>query len=59
MDIYEEWWDGLDRCKMFEIYLLGNIFLLNVILVCMGFDNISLSWIGVVKESCENEDKGK
>lgn len=44
---------------MFETYLPGNIPLSSARAACTGFDNIGPRWIGVVKESRENEDKGK
>lgn len=56
---YGGWRDSLDTCNMFETYLPGNIPLSNATSACTGFDNISPRWIGVLKESRENEDKGQ
>lgn len=41
-----------DYCKSIGVYLVGNFILLNVIMVCIEYNlsNISLRWIGVVKE---------
>lgn len=56
---YKGWREGMDICKTFETYLPGNITLSNATSACMGFGNIGPRWIGVVKESRENTDKGK
>lgn len=54
--INDNWIIGMGFCKENGMYLVGNFNLLNVILVCFGYNYISLCWIGVFRENYLNID---
>lgn len=57
--MYYRWREGMNHCKRFGTYLIGNVNISNITLACVNLNNNEPLWTGVIRDQYVKADKGK